>query len=210
MASVETHTQFTGSHNDPEAQGTSGGEHLHIRTHTHTYYKCMDTGQMTQKLLVNPRSHSQVICCSSSYDGVERPLGEALARSVVDEGYHDDGALHPGPGQFHQLAGRRMKVRGVCVCTENSYLSLIIFLFFLFSAAASLTMLLLMTKCFGWCVDVMAARLCNCAWLWIVLPRCPVAAKGRPTAVGRVVIQMSLLHNWVDQFLSSFLRQFEL
>lgn len=36
MASVETHTQFTGSHNEPEAQGSSGWEHLweYFRLHT--------------------------------------------------------------------------------------------------------------------------------------------------------------------------------
>lgn len=28
-----THIQFTESHNDPEVQGTSGGEHLHKQTH---------------------------------------------------------------------------------------------------------------------------------------------------------------------------------
>lgn len=61
-------------------------------------------------------SHSQVICRGSSDDGVERPLGETLARCVVDEGYHDDGAIHPGRGQFHQLAGKQIKVRGVSVC----------------------------------------------------------------------------------------------
>lgn len=43
-----------------------------------------------------------MICRGSSDDGVERPLGEAFARSVVDEGYHDDGAIHPGRGKFHQ------------------------------------------------------------------------------------------------------------
>ncbi len=107
---------------------------------------------MTQKSFVTPHAHSQVICCGSSYDGVERPLGEALARSVVDEGYHDDGAIHPGRGQFHQLAGRRMKVRGVCVCvcTENSLLTVILLSFFSPSAAAAaLTILLLMTMCFS-------------------------------------------------------------
>lgn len=30
MASVETHMQFTASQYKPEAQGTSGGEHLHM------------------------------------------------------------------------------------------------------------------------------------------------------------------------------------
>lgn len=166
---------------------------------------------MTQKLFITPRSHSQVICCSSSYDGVERPLGEALARSVVDEGYHDDGAIHPGRGQFHQLAGRRMKCqRCVCVCTENSWKRLFIFYYFPFFLLCCFPYNTMSDdECFSWCVDVMAARLCNCAWLWIVLTRCPVAAKGRPTAVGRVVRLMSFLHNWVDWFLSSFLRQFE-
>lgn len=38
---------------------------------------------------------------------------------------------------------------------------------------------------------------------------CPVAAKGRPTAVGWVVIQIRMLCNWVNWFLSSFLRQFK-
>lgn len=53
-----------------------------------------------------------MICCGSSYDGVEWPLGEAFARSVVDEGYHDDGAIHPGRGQFHQ---RLVDERVTCV-----------------------------------------------------------------------------------------------
>lgn len=44
MVSVETHAQFTGSHNEPEAQGSSGGEHLH--THT-SAYKGTDTGMIT-------------------------------------------------------------------------------------------------------------------------------------------------------------------
>lgn len=46
---------------------------------------------------------SQVIRRRSPDDGVERPLGEALARRVVDEGYHGDGSVHPGRRQFHQL-----------------------------------------------------------------------------------------------------------
>lgn len=37
MASVEAHTQFTGSHNEPEAQGSSGWEHL-------CKYFILDTG----------------------------------------------------------------------------------------------------------------------------------------------------------------------
>lgn len=43
-----------------------------------------------------------MICCCSSDDGAERPLGEAFAGCVVDEGYHDDSAIHPRLGQFHQ------------------------------------------------------------------------------------------------------------
>lgn len=101
-------------------------------------------------------------------------------------------------------------VRGVCVCTENSWKRLFIFYYFPFFLLCCFPYNTMSDdECFSWCVDVMAARLCNCAWLWIVLTRCPVAAKGRPTAVGRVVRLMSFLHNWVDWFLSSFLRQFE-
>lgn len=39
---------------------------------------------------------------------MERPLGEAFARSVVDKGYHEIGAFQPGRGQLHQLTGRQM------------------------------------------------------------------------------------------------------
>lgn len=88
-------------------------------------------------------SYSQVICCGSSDDGVERPLGEAFARSVVDEGYHDNGAIHPGRGQLHQLTGRQMKVESVCVqycrlCKKTVLLGCL-----------SLILILLRLKCFG-------------------------------------------------------------
>lgn len=53
-----------------------------------------------------------MICRCSSDDGVERPLGQAFARSVVDEGHHDDGAIHPGWGQLHQ---RLVDERVACV-----------------------------------------------------------------------------------------------
>lgn len=56
---------------------------------------------------VTPLSDSQVICRGSSDDGVQRPLRDAIAGSVVDKCYHDDGALHPGRGQLHQLGGGR-------------------------------------------------------------------------------------------------------
>ena len=62
---------------------------------------------------VTCRSHSQVMCCGSSYDGVERSLGEAFARSVVDEGCHDDVVFHTGRDNFHQLPGSEMKIRVV-------------------------------------------------------------------------------------------------
>lgn len=58
-----------------------------------------------------------MICRCSSDDGVERPLGEAFARSVVDEGYHDDGAIHPGRGQLHQ---RLVDKRVTCVGAVKS------------------------------------------------------------------------------------------
>lgn len=44
-----------------------------------------------------------MIRCRSPYDGVQRPLGEALARRVVHKRYHDDRAVFPGRGQLHQL-----------------------------------------------------------------------------------------------------------
>lgn len=115
MASVETHTQFTGSHNDPEAQGTSGGEHLHTHTHINDAWlhetMARRFGNASKSLL----THSQVICCGSTYDGVKWPFGEALARSVVDEGHHD--AIHPGWGQFHQLTGKRRRL-DACVWSD--------------------------------------------------------------------------------------------
>lgn len=57
-------------------------------------------------------SCSQVICCSSSYDGVERPLGKAFARSVVDEGHHDDCAVRPAWGELDQLWWEGIKDEG--------------------------------------------------------------------------------------------------
>lgn len=91
MVSGETHSQLTGSHNEPGAQGSSGGEHLDTHKHTKTFSKCFDVRKkVTHKYLKNAHhAHSQVICRSSSYDGVERPLGEAFTCSVVNEGYHD-------------------------------------------------------------------------------------------------------------------------
>lgn len=107
---------MTGSHNEPEAQGRSGGEHLH--THIFNFSAWLHKHQLQNvcrntEAHATPRSYSQVICCGSSYDGVQRPLGEALARSVVDKSYHDDCAVYPGRGQLHQLTGRggQMKVQ---------------------------------------------------------------------------------------------------
>lgn len=89
MGSVETQAQFTGSHNEPAAQGSSGWEHL-------CKYFILDTGT---KIYVLQHTHthvalhhflSHVICCGSSYDGVQWPLGEAITGSVIDEGYHDE------------------------------------------------------------------------------------------------------------------------
>lgn len=54
-----------------------------------------------------------MICRSSSYDGVERPLGKAFTRGVVDKGYHDNGTIHPGRGEFHQcLVDKRVTCVG--------------------------------------------------------------------------------------------------
>lgn len=142
MASVETHTQFTGSHNDPEAQGTWGGEHLY--RHTHIINDSEMVCKHTNADVTASVSHSQVICRGSSYDGVERPLGEAFARSVVDEDQRGDGAIHLGRGQLHQLAGGEMKVKGVCEqnCLRNLFSPHLFFFF-----CCYITILLVMTKC---------------------------------------------------------------
>lgn len=120
MGSVETHTQFTGSHNEPEAQASSGWEHL-----------CkdfiLDTGT---KIFVLQRAHtythialhhflSHVICCGSSYDGVQWPLGEAFTGSVIDEGYHDERPVCSGWGQLHQLTDIQINITGISLYVLN-------------------------------------------------------------------------------------------
>lgn len=44
-----------------------------------------------------------MICHCSAYDGVQRALGEALARCVVDKRYHDDSAVFSGWRYIDQL-----------------------------------------------------------------------------------------------------------
>lgn len=65
---------------------------------------------------VSESSYSQVIRRCSPYDGVERPLGEALARGVVNECDHGDCAVHPGWRQLHQLAVRKIKGLQMFTC----------------------------------------------------------------------------------------------
>lgn len=130
MASVETHTQFFGSHNDPEAQGNSGWEHL---------CKCFTSlGTRMKEIFVLKHTHitwyhsflSHVICCGSSYDGVQRPLGEAFTWSVIDEGYHDYCLVHPRWGQLHQLTDIQINIRRMCLfmCSAKQSLLAVIHL----------------------------------------------------------------------------------
>lgn len=86
---------------------------------------------------------------------MQRPLGEALARSVVDKSYHDDSALYPGRGQLHQLTrrgGRGVGGEQMKVQSEIHALGRLggFFLLFVFGLA----------KCERW-VDFMGRKLCN-------------------------------------------------
>lgn len=122
-----------------------------------------------------------MIHCGSSYDGVQRPLGEAFTWSVIDEGYHDYWPIHPRWGQLHQLTDIQINIRRMCLCICSAKQNLLVVIY-----------LQLCSVYLSWCgkfdpVDKIMTK----HWMMMHF----LSPKGVPSA-GCVGVQNSVLHNY--------------
>lgn len=120
MASVETHTQFTGSHNEPESQGSSGWEHL-------CKYSILHTGRYrnTHMLYSIPSSHmwSVVALLMMECSGrLERQSHEVWLTKVT---MTTDWSILFGDSSISWQTYRLTLQEWVCVCAQQNSLLII-------------------------------------------------------------------------------------